>query len=104
MSLEAITKIRKVESDMEQAKVDAKAQVQKMLVDVEREGRALLQQGKAQAAEKAAEAMRRAEAEAAQRREKILAQAEEDCRALRAQADARMDKATQAILGRVVGS
>ena len=104
MSLEAITKIRKVEADMEQAKADAKAQVQKLLADTEREGRALLQQGKVRAAEKAAEAMRQAEAEAAQRREKILAQAEEDCRALRAQADARMDKATQAILGRVVGS
>ena len=58
MSLEAITKIREVEESMEQAKAEAKAQVQKMLADAEREGRALLMQGKENAANAAAELMR----------------------------------------------
>lgn len=104
MSLEAITKIRKVEESMEQAKADARAEAQKLLADAEREGRALLQQGKETAAKAAAEAMRKAQDEAAVRREKILAQAAKDCKALKADAGARMDKATQAILGRVVES
>ena len=104
MSLEAITKIRAVEDAMEKSKADARAQAQKMVADAERDGRALLQQGKEAAAKAAAEAMGRAEQAAAGRREEILAKAAEDCRALKAEAAARMDKATQAILGRVVES
>ena len=104
MSLEAITKIRAVEDNMEQAKADARAQAQKMIADAEREGRALLQQGKDDAAAAAAAAMRQAEEAAAGSREKILAKAAKDCEALKAGAAARMDKAAQAILGRVVES
>ena len=104
MSLEAITKIRAVEDGMEQAKADARAQAQKMIADAERDGRTLLQQGRETAAETAAAAMRREEERAAVRREEILAQAAKDCQALKADAGARMDKAIQAILGRVVES
>ena len=104
MSLEAITKIREVEEGMEQSKAEAKAKAQRMIADAEREGRALLQEGRETAAKAAAGAMRRAEEEAAVRREEILSQAAKDCEALKAEAAARMDKATQAILGRVVES
>ena len=45
-----------------------------------------------------------AEEAAAGRRKEILAQAEKDCEKLKADARKRMDKATQAILGRVVES
>ena len=90
MSLEAITKIREVESSMEQSKAEARSQVQKLAADAEREGRALLEQGRKEAA--------------AGRRKEILAQAEKDCEKLKADARKRMDKATQAILGRVVES
>ena len=41
MSLEAITKIREVESSMEQSKAEARSQVQKLAADAEREGRDL---------------------------------------------------------------
>ena len=41
MSLEAITKIRAVEEDMERSKTDAKAQAQKLIADADREGRSL---------------------------------------------------------------
>ena len=104
MSLEAITKIREGEEDMEQAKAEARAQVQKMIADAEREGRALLQRGREASAAASAAAMRQAEEEAAKRREEILAQAAKDCEALKAGAGSRMDKATQAILERVVES
>ncbi len=101
MSLEAITRIRSVEEGMDQAKADARAQAQKLAAEAEREGRALLQQGREQAA--AAE-MEKAEAAAAKRREEILAQADRDCEALKKEAGSRMGKAAQAILGRVVGN
>ena len=104
MSLEAITKIRSVEEDMDQAKADAKARAQKLASEAEREGRALLQQGKERAAKAAAAEMEKAEAAAAKRREEILAKAERDCEALKKEAGARMGKASQAILGRVVGN
>ena len=104
MSLEAIAKIRAAEESTEQSKAEARSQVQRLAADAEREGRALLQQGKEKAAAAAADAMRRAEEQAASRRDQILAQAEEDCKKLRADASARMDKAAQAILGRVVES
>ena len=53
MSLEAITRIRSVEEGMDQAKADARAQAQKLAAEAEREGRALLQQGREQAAKAA---------------------------------------------------
>lgn len=104
MSLEAIAKIRKAEEGMEQSKADAKAQAQKLIADAEREGRALLQQGSEKSASAAAAAMRQAEQQAAARRDEILAQAAKDCEKLKADASQRMDKAAQAILGRVVES
>ena len=104
MSLEAITRIRSVEEGMDQAKADARAQAQKLAAEAEREGRALLQQGREQAAKDAAAEMEKAEAAAAKRREEILAQADRDCEALKKEAGSRMGKAAQAILGRVVGN
>ena len=104
MSLEAITKIREVESSMEQSKAEARSQVQKLAADAEREGRALLEQGRKEAAAAADAAMKKAEEAAAGRRKEILAQAEKDCETLTADARTRRDKATPAILGRVVES
>ena len=54
MSLEAITKIRSVEENMDQAKADAKARAQKLTAEAEREGRALLQKGREESAKSAA--------------------------------------------------
>ena len=102
MSLEAITKIRAVEDGVEQSKADAKAQAAKLIADAEREVRALLHAGREKADAASAEAMKAADGKAAGRREEILAQSAKDCQKLKADASARMDKAVQAILGRVV--
>lgn len=104
MSLEAITEIREVEERLERAKTEARAQAQKLVADAERDGKALLQQGRDAAAAAAADALRKAEEAAAQRREVILAEAAKDCQTLRDAAHGRMDKAAQAILERVVES
>ena len=102
MSLEAITKIRTVEDGAEQSKADAKAQAAKLVADAEREGRSLLQKGRELSAGVSAKALQEAEEKAAKRRDEILAQSGKDCQKLKAGAAARMDKAVQAILGRVV--
>ena len=104
MSLAAITEIREVEERMERAKAEARAQAQKMVADAERDGKALLQQGRDAAAKAEAEALRKAEEAAAGRREAILAGAAKDCQALKDAAFVRMDQAAQAILERVVES
>ena len=104
MSLEAITEIRQVEDRMERAKAEARAQAQKLVADAERDGKALLQQGRDDAGKAEAEALRKAEEAAAKRREAILAEAAKDCQKLKNAAHGRMDKAAQAILERVVES
>lgn len=102
MSLEAITKIHQIEEGVEQEKSDARARAQKLASDAEREGRELLKAGAEKVKAENAAAMERAQNQAAKRREEILAKAAEDCAALRARAGKRMDKAVEAILGRVV--
>lgn len=104
MSLEAVTKIREVESGVEQSKADARAQGQKWIAEAEREGQEMLRQGKEQSAKSAAEAMRAAELEAAKRRAEILSQAAKDCEALRKAARTHMEEAAGAIVRRVVES
>ena len=91
MSLEAITEIRAVEERAERVKAEARAQAQKLAADADRDGKALLRQG-------------RDEEAAAARREAILAQAAADCRTLRDAAHGRMEQAVRAILERVVES
>ena len=104
MSLEAITEIRGVEEQAERAKAEARAQAQKILAGAERDGKALLQQGRDDAAAAQAQALREAEEAAAARREAILAQAATDCQKLKDAARGRMDQAVRAILERVVES
>jgi len=104
MSLEAITQIRQVEDSVERSKADAKAQALKLVADAERDGRALLLQGREKSAAAKAAALRDAEEKAAVRRTQILAQSAKDCKKLKASAEARMEKAAKAILERVVDS
>ena len=98
MSLEAITRIRQVEDDMERSKAEARGQAQKLAADAQREGKDLLERRREASAEAAAKAMEEARQRAGQRREEILAQA------LRAEAGKRMDGAVRAILEKVVES
>ena len=112
MSLEAITKIRSVEENMDQAKADAKARAQKLAAEAERVSVPAWNQDTCIQCNQCAYVCPHAtirpfamtEEEAAKRRDDILRQAEKDCEALKKQAGSRMDKAAQAILGRVVGN
>lgn len=104
MSLEAISRIRAVEDEMEQAKAEAKAKAERIVAYAERSGRSLLQQGQEASAEFAVAVTAHVDEKAAKRRDEIMIQAAQDCKTLRFEAAARMDKATQAILRRVVES
>ena len=75
MSMESINTIRGVEESMDQARLEAKASAQKLLAEAEREGRALLENGKTQAAAESARMMGEAEQQAEKRRQEILAAA-----------------------------
>ena len=102
MSLEAITKIRGVEDEMDQARAQARTQAQELLTGAERSGQELLEQGRRSSAEKTAGVMKAAEERGAQRRREILAQADEDCAALEQLAETNMARAVEWIVERVV--
>ena len=72
MSLEAITRIRQVEDDMERSKAEARGQAQKLAADAQREGKDLLERRREASTEAAAKAMEEARQRAGQRREEIL--------------------------------
>ena len=104
MSLAAIETIRQAEEAAERARAETRAEGQKRVAEAEREGRALLENGKTQAAAESARMMGEAEQQAEKRRQEILAAAGEDCRSLAAAADANMAKAVEMIVRRVVES
>ena len=89
MSLEAITRIRQVEDDMERSKAEARGQAQKLAADAQREGKDLLERRREASTEAAAKAMEEARQRAGHRR---------------AEAGKRMDGAVRAILEKVVES
>lgn len=102
MSLEAISRIRAVEDEMDRAKAEARAKADRIIAYAERSGQAMLQQGREASAEFAVAVTAHVDEKAAKRRDEIMIQAAQDCKTLRFEAAARMDKATQAILRRVV--
>lgn len=102
MSLESINTIRGVEESMDQARQEAKVNAQKLLAEAEREGKALVEQSRAKAAEKTAEVMEAAGKQADKRRLDILADTNRDCRRLVSDAQERMAEAAGIIVGRVV--
>ena len=104
MSLEAIQTIHGVEDAMDQARLEARAQAQKLVADAQKEGRALLERSKAEAAAKTAEVMEAAQRRGEQRRADILGDTARECRQLAADADTRMAAAANMIVRRVVES
>ena len=70
--------------------------------DARREGQALLERSKAEAAARAAEQLRQADAEGEKRRQEILAQARGSCEQLTRDAETRMAEAVRMIAERVV--
>ena len=85
MSLEAIEKVTQVEAENKARKAAAEAEAQRIVADAEREGLALLQKARTDAAESGKELLRQAEAAA-----------------LRETAGQHLEEAAEFIVGRVV--
>ena len=102
MSLEAIEKITEAETKNRERKAAAEAEAKQMIANAEREGLALLQRVRADAASDGRELLRQAEEKAAARSAEISQSAEAACGELRRTALGHLDKAAEFIVGRVV--
>ncbi len=102
MSLEAIEKIKQLETENGERKAAAEAEARRMVADAERAGIGLLQKVRSDAAEHGRELLQEAEKRAAARSAEIGAAAEAEAEALRKAADTHLDEAVEFIVGRVV--
>ena len=97
MSLEAIEKVTLLEQQSQERKAAAEA-----VADAEREGLALLQQVRAEAAANGRKLLRKAEEKAAVKAAEISRTAEAESSSLREAAGRNLEAAAEYIVGRVV--
>lgn len=102
MSLEAIEKISQVEQENRERRAAADAQAKQMVADAQRDGQALIQKTRADAAEQGKELLHQAEKRAEERSAQISAAANAEGNALRAAAAQHLEEAAEFIVGRVV--
>lgn len=102
MSLEAIEKINQVEKENQERRAAADAQAKQLVADAQRDGQALIQKTRTDAAEKGKEMLRQAEVRAQERSAQISAEANAQGDALRAEAAKHLEEAAEFIVGRVV--
>ena len=102
MSLEAIEKVTQVENETRERRSAAEAEAKQIIADAEKEGQALLQRQRNEAAEAGRELLRQAEARAAEKAAETAKAAEADAAALRNAAGKRLEAAAEFIVGRVV--
>lgn len=102
MSLEAIEKVTQIEEKNAERKAAAETEAKQLLANAEREGLALLQRVRQDAAQNAKSLLAEAEAKAAERSAAITRTAEAEGDALRQAAGAHLNEAAEFIVGRVV--
>lgn len=102
MPLEAIENITRVEAENKERRTAAETQAKKIIADAQREGLALLQHMREDAAAREKELLRRAEESAAARGGEIAQAAQAEADALRRGAEEQLDAAAELIVGRVV--
>ncbi len=102
MYLDTVKKVTDVESEVEQQKTAARAQVQQQLADAEKAGKALLEEARRKARSESGARLQETEQQAAQRREETLRAAQEEQQTLRSMAESRMARAAEEIVRRVV--
>lgn len=102
MSLEAIEKVAEAEQRNQERKSAAEAEAKKQIAEAERDGLALLQQVRADAAQQEKTLLRQAEERAGARADEISRGAQADAQALRQAARKNLELAAEFIVGRVV--
>lgn len=102
MSLEAIETVNKAENENKERKAAAEQESKDLIARAEKNGLALLEQTRTQAAEENKHLMREAEDRAEKRCAAIRKDTAKACEALAGQAAARMSAAVERIVGKVV--
>lgn len=102
MSLEAIEKVTQIEAKNAERKAAAEAEAKQVIAKAERDGLALLQQIRQEAAQTGKQWLEQAEEKAAERSAAITCTAQEEGDALRQAARAHLEEAAEYIVGRVV--
>jgi vacuolar-type H+-ATPase subunit H len=102
MSLEAIKMVTQSESLSQERKAAAEAEARQLVAAAERDGIALAQRIRTEAAEKGKAMLEQAEERAANQAAAIAKDADADAAALQAAAEKRLEEAVEFIVGRVV--
>ena len=102
MSLEAIEKVTELETQMRERKAAAESEARQIAADAERDGIALLEKTRADAADRGRKLLKQAEERAAIRAKEIEAGAEAESFRQRQQAEARLKETAEFIVERVV--
>ena len=102
MSLEAIKMVTQSESLVQERKAAAEAEARQLVAAAERDGVALVQRIRTEAAEKGKTMLQQAEERAAKQAEVIAKDAQADAAALQADAEKRLEEVVDFIVGRVV--
>lgn len=102
MSLEAIETVNKAENENKARKAAAEQEAKELIARAEKNGLALLEQTRMQAAEENKRLMHEAEGRAEKRCAAIRKDTAKACEALTGQAAARMSAAVERIVGKVV--
>ncbi|MEG1987915.1 MAG: hypothetical protein RR035_01905 [Oscillibacter sp.] len=102
MSLEAIEKVTQAEAKSAERKAAAEAEAKQLIANAQRDGLALLQQIRQDAAQSGKALLAQAEAKAAERSAAINRTAQAEGDTLRHTASAHLDAAAEFIVGRVV--
>ena len=102
MSLEAIEKVTELETQMRERKAAAESEARQIAADAERDGIALLEKTRADAADRGRKLLKQAEERAAQQADEIRNAAQAESAALRESAGKNLEEAAEFIVGRVV--
>jgi|GEM_PF-1077254 len=102
MSLEAIEAVNKAENENKARKTTAEQEAKERIAQAEKNGLALLDQMRTQAAEESKRLLREAEGRAEERCAKIRECTAQECEVLAGQAKAHMSEAVERIVGKVV--
>lgn len=102
MSFQDIQKVTETEQNTRAQKAEAQAEAKRIVAAAQKAGAARVEQARNEAQARAKELMAQAEALAAEQTEQTLAANAEACRAMRRQAETRLDQAADLIVRRVV--
>lgn len=102
MSLEAIETVNKAENENKARKAAAEQEAKEQIAQAEKNGLALLEQMRTQAAEEGKRLLKEAESRAERQCVKIQEDTAKECEAVAGQAKAHMPAAVKRIVGKVV--